>query len=117
MKINKLLFFILALISFNSCAEYVDNGVKPNGSDNPEAQKFIAVHSNPEQAKYIGDKFEFMAMLSGVNVTATTKFKVNGTNMPGNSYTPVKTGSHSVIATMDNYTATFKFTVLESVDN
>jgi len=113
MKINKLLFFLLALVSLNSCVEYVNNGTMPDGPEKPEEQKFTAEHSNPEEAKYVGDKFEFTAMLNSVDVTATTKFKVNGTNIPGNSYTPVKTGSHSVIATMDNFTATFKFTVLE----
>jgi len=113
MKINKLLFFLLALISFNSCVEYVDNGTKPEGPEQPEEQKFTAEHSNPEEAKYVGDKFEFTAMLNSVDVTSSTVFKVNGTTITGNSYTAVKVGSNSVIATMDNYTATFKFTVLE----
>lgn len=113
MKINKLLFFLLAVFSLNSCVEYVNNGTMPDGPEKPEEQKYTAAHSNPDEAKYVGDKFEFTAMLNSVDVTATTKFKVNGTAIPGNSYTPVKTGSHSVIATMDNFTATFKFTVLE----
>lgn len=113
MKINKLLFFLLAVFSLNSCVEYVNNGTMPDGPEKPEEQKYTAEHSNPDEAKYVGDKFEFTAMLNSVDVTATTKFKVNGTAIPGNSYTPVKTGSHSVIATMDNFTATFKFTVLE----
>ena len=113
MKINKLLFFLLAVFSLNSCVEYVDNGTKPDGPEIPEELKFLAVHSNPNEAKYIGDEFEFTAALNGVDVTKSTKFKVNGTTMPSNTYTPVKTGSHTVIATMDNYTATFKFTVLE----
>lgn len=114
MKINKLLFFLLAVFSLNSCVEYVNNGTMPDGPEKPEEQKYTATHSNPDEAKYVGDKFEFTAMLNSVDVTATTKFKVNGTAIPGNSYTPVKTGSHSVIATMDNFTATFKFTVLEN---
>ncbi len=113
MKINKLLFFLLALVSLNSCVEYVHNGIVPDGPEPPEEQKFTAVHSNPEEAKYIGDKFEFTAMLNSVDVTKSTKFKVSGTTISGNTYTPAKTGSHTVIATMDNYTATFKFTVLE----
>jgi len=113
MKINKLLFFLLAVFSLNSCVEYVDNGTKPNGPELPEELKFLAVHSNPNEAKYIGDKFEFTAALNGVDVTKSTKFKVNGTTIPGSAYTPVKTGPHTVIATMDDYTATFKFTVLE----
>ena len=113
MKINKLLFFLLAVFSLNSCVEYVDNGTLPTGPELPEELKFVAVHSNPNEAKYIGDKFEFTAALNGVDVTKSTKFKVNGTTMPSNSYTPVKTGPHTVIATMDDYTATFKFTVEE----
>lgn len=113
MKINKLLFFLLAVFSLNSCVEYVDNGTLPTGPELPEELKFVAVHSNPTEAKYIGDKFEFTAALNGVDVTKSTKFKVNGTTIPSNSYTPVKTGPHTVIATMDDYTATFKFTVLE----
>ncbi|SFN75980.1 hypothetical protein SAMN05421741_11061 [Paenimyroides ummariense] len=113
MKINKLLFFLLAVFSLNSCVEYVDNGTIPTGPEIPEELKFVAVHSNPNEAKYIGDKFEFTAALNGVDVTKSTKFKVNGTTMPSNTYTPVKTGPHTVIATMDDYTSTFKFTVQE----
>ena len=113
MKINKLLFFLLAVFSLNSCVEYVDNGTIPTGPEIPEELKFVAVHSNPNEAKYIGDKYEFTAALNGVDVTKSTKFKVNGTTMPSNTYTPVKTGSHTVIATMDDYTATFKFIVEE----
>lgn len=113
MKINKLLFFLLAVFSLNSCVEYVDNGTIPTGPEVPEELKFVAVHSNPNEAKYIGDKFEFTAALNGVDVTKSTKFKVNGTTMPSNTYTPVKTGSHTVIATMDDYTSTFKFIVEE----
>lgn len=113
MKINKLLFFLLAVFSLNSCVEYVDNGTKPDGPEKPEEQKFTAEQANPDDAKYVGDVFEFKAMLNGVDVTATTKFRINGTNIPGKTYTPVKTGDHSVIATMDNFTANFKFKVLE----
>jgi len=113
MKINKLLFFLLAVFSLNSCVEYVDNGTKPDGPEQPEEQKYTAEHSNAEEAKYVGDVFKFTAMLNSVDVTSTTKFKVNGTDIKGNTYTPHKTGSHSVVATMDNFTANFKFTVLE----
>lgn len=113
MKINKLLFFLLAVFSLNSCVEYVDNGTKPDGPEKPEEQKYTAEQANPEDAKYVGDVFEFKAMLNGVDVTASTKFRVNGTNIPGKTYTPVKIGDHSVIATMDNLTANFKFKVLE----
>ncbi|WCM40924.1 hypothetical protein MG290_08085 [Flavobacterium sp. CBA20B-1] len=113
MKINKLLFFLLALVSLNSCVEYVDNGTKPDGTETPEQQVFKAMHSNPEEAKYVNDKFTFEATLNGVDVTSTTKFRVNGVDIPGNSYVPFKEGSHSVLATMDDFTANFKFTVLE----
>jgi len=111
MKINKLLFFLLALITFNSCVEYVDNGVKPDGPEQPEEQNYTAAQANPE-AKYVGDDFEFKATLNGVDVTSTTKFKVNGTDIKGKVYVPHKTGRHSVIATMDDFTANFNFTVL-----
>jgi len=113
MKINKLLFFLLAVISLNSCVEYVNNGTMPDGPEKPEEQKYTAEQANPEDAKYIGDVFEFKAMLNGVDVTASTKFRVNGTNISGKTYTPAKLGDHSVIATMDNLTANFKFKVLE----
>lgn len=104
---------MLAVFSLNSCVEYVDNGTKPDGPEKPEEQKYTAEQANPEDAKYVGDVFEFKAMLNGVDVTASTKFRVNGTNIPGKTYTPVKIGDHSVIATMDNLTANFKFKVLE----
>jgi len=113
MKINKLLFFLLAVFSLNSCVEYVNNGTMPDGPEPPEQQKYTAEQANPDEAKYIGDVFEFKAMLNGVDVTATTKFRINGTNITGKTYTPAKLGDHSVIATMDNLTATFKFKVLE----
>lgn len=113
MKINKLLFFLLALVSLNSCVEYVDNGTKQGDPETPEEQKYTAEHSNPTEAKYVGDKFVFKAMLNNVDVTSTTIFKINGTQIKGSSYIPHKVGSHSVIATMDNHEANFKFTVLE----
>src|SRR5690606_23339453 len=115
MKINKLLLFLLALASLNSCVEYVDNGVIPPGPEKPEERLYAAEVANPEEAKYVGDKFEFKATLNGVDVTKSSKFKVNGVATTNNAsfYIPHKTGSHSVIATMDDYEATFKFTVLE----
>lgn len=116
MKINKLLFFLFALIGFNSCVEYVDNGKLVEGPVLPEEQKYTAKQANPQDAKYVGDVFEFEAMLNTINVTSATKFKVNGTEIKGNTYTPHRVGSHSVIATMDNFTANFKFTVLEKGD-
>ncbi|UUV22031.1 hypothetical protein [Paenimyroides aestuarii] len=93
--------------------EYVDNGTKPDGPETPEQQVFKAMHSNPEEAKYVNDKFTFEATLNGVDVTSTTKFRVNGVDIPGNTYVPFKEGSHSVLASMDDFTASFKFTVLE----
>lgn len=114
MKLYKLLFFLFALVGLNSCVEYVDNGVKPEGGENPEQKKFTAEHSNPTEAKYVGDTFEFKAMMNSVDVTSSTKFKVNGSDIKGNTYIPHKIGDHSVIATMDDtYTANFKFKVLE----
>src|SRR5690606_30930387 len=85
------------------------------GPEKPEEQIYAAEVANPEEAKYIGDKFEFKATLNGVDVTKSSKFKVNGVATTNNAsfYIPHKTGSHSVIATMDDYEATFKFTVLE----
>jgi len=111
MRIYKLLFFFLALISLNSCVEYVDNGVKPDNGQTPEEKKYAA-ELKETTAKYVGDKFEFKATLNGVDVTSTSKFTVNGTDIKGSTYVPFKEGSHSVIATMDGLTATFKFTVL-----
>lgn len=114
MKLYKLLFFLFALVGLNSCVEYVDNGVKPEGGETPEQKKFTAEHSNPTEAKYVGDTFEFKAMMNSVDVTSSTKFKVNGSDIKENTYVPHKTGDHSVIATLDDtYTATFKFKVLE----
>lgn len=110
MRMYKLLFFFLALITLNSCVEYVDNGVKPENGETPEEKKFVAALKETT-AKYVGDKFEFEAKLNGIDVTSTTKFTVNGTDIKGSQYVPFKEGSHSVIATMDNLTATFKFTV------
>ncbi len=111
MKMYKLLFFFLALITLNSCVEYVDNGVKPENGETPEEKKLVATLKETT-AKYVGDRFEFEAKLNGIDVTSTTKFTVNGTDTKGSYYVPFKEGSHSVIATMDNLTATFKFTVL-----
>src|SRR5690606_34544023 len=115
MKINKLLLFLLALASLNSCVEYVDNGVIPPGPEKPEERLYAAEVANPEEAKYVGDKFEFKATLNGVDVTKSSKFKVNGVATTNNAsfYIPHKTGAHSVIATMDDSEATFKVTVLD----
>ena len=111
MRMYKLLFFFLALFSLNSCVEYIDNGVKPEEGQTPEEKKFVAALKETT-AKYVGDKFEFEAKLNGIDVTSTTKFTVNGTDIKGSHYVPFKEGSHSVVATIDNLTANFKFTVL-----
>ena len=111
MKINKLLFFLLALVSLSSCVEYVDNGTKPDGPQTPETQNFTAKHKNPTTATKVGDVFEFEAMLNSVDVTSSTKFKVNGVEVNGSKYTPHKEGAHAVIATYNNLTANFKFNV------
>ncbi|MBA5793400.1 hypothetical protein H1R17_02575 [Flavobacterium sp. xlx-214] len=114
MRINKLLFFLLALISLNSCVEYVDNGVLAGG--NFENEKIFRAELKPTSAKYVGDTFEFQSMLTNVDVTKSTKFKVNGAAIKGNTYIPYKEGDISVVATMENYTATFKFNVLKEGD-
>lgn len=111
MKFYKLLFFLFAFFGFHSCAEYVGNGEDSgSGDDTPDTPQFVArlVQSD---AKYVGDTFEFIATLNGVNVTETTKFRVNGTDIDGFTYIPFKADEHSVIATKDNYTANFKFNV------
>lgn len=111
MRMYKLLFLFLTLISLNSCVEYVDNGVQPGNGETPEETKYTAeIVSNG--AKYVGDTFEFKAMLNNVDVTSSTKFKVNGTEIKGFKYDAFKEGANSVVATMNNYTANFKFTVL-----
>ena len=115
MKIYKLLFFLFAFIGFHSCAEYVGNGEdNGNGSDDdtPGNPQFVARLVQSE-AKYVGDPFEFTAILNGVNVTETTTFRVNGSDIDGHTYIPFKAEEHSVIATKDGYTANFKFDVLE----
>lgn len=118
MKLYKLLLFLLALVSLNSCAEQTDNGIEPE-PDKPEEEVYAAEVANPEEAKYVGDKFVFKAMLNNIDVTAKSKFKVNGVPVAGDTdyYIPHKAGEHSVIATMNNYTADFKFTVLEEGDD
>ena len=117
MKLYKLLLFLLAFISLNSCAEHTDNGIEPE-PDKPVEEVYTAEVANPEEAKYVGDKFVFKAILDNVDVTTKSKFKVNGVPVTGDTdyYIPHKTGEHSVIATMNNYTADFKFTVLEEGD-
>lgn len=115
MKINKLLFFFIALFSFAACTtEYVDYGVRP---EIPATGDFKANLKNTE-AKYVGDTFEFASTFSGIDVTSATDFKVNGTAIPGNTYEPTKEGEHTVLATLEipgsaAKTATFKFNVLK----
>lgn len=116
MKFYKLLFLFFALVGLNSCVEYVDNGKKNDGSENPEEKKFTAEHSNPDKAKYVGDTFEFKAMMNNTDVTSSTKFKVNGAEIKGNTYIAFKEGENSVVATMDNYTSNFKFKALKKDD-
>ena len=113
MKMYKLLFFLMAIVSLNSCAEYVGNGEGDDTpEDTPQGPSYV-VRLVDNKAKYVGDDFEFEALLDGVNVTESTTFKVNGTAINGSVYVPYRAGNHSVIATMDDYSATFKFTVLE----
>ena len=79
----------------------------------PEVNVFTAKHANPEEAKSVADTFVFTATLNETDVTASTKFKINGTQIHGNTYVPHRVGTNSVIATMDEHEYTFKFTVLE----
>lgn|SRR5690554_5471823 len=109
----KLLFFLLTIFSFTSCVEYIDNGVVDFNPEPPEENVYIAEVANPEEAKYIGDTFVFKATLNDVDVTESTIFRVNGTQIVGNTYLPHRTGSNSVIAAMDDYEYTFRFNVLE----
>lgn len=113
MKINKLLFFFIALFSISACTtEYVDNGVKPNVDILKD--RILRAELKATAAKYVGDTFEFQASMNGVDVTKTTKFKVNGTSVKDNTYIPHRVGSHSVIATMEDFEVTFKFNVLSA---
>ncbi|SEH78048.1 hypothetical protein SAMN02927937_01396 [Paenimyroides aquimaris] len=113
MKINKLLLFLLALVSLNSCVEYVDNGTEPDGPEKPEEQVFVAKLSEESEGEFVGDEFIFEATLNGVDVTSSTTFKVNGVAVKGNVYKAIKEGENAVLATMDDFTSTFRFTVKE----
>ncbi len=113
MKINKLLLFLLALVSLNSCVEYVDNGTEPDGPEKPEEQVFVAKLSDDSEGEFVGDEFIFEATLNGVDVTSATTFKVNGVDAKGNVFKAIKEGENAVLATMDDFTSTFRFTVKE----
>src|SRR5690606_21872705 len=113
MKINKLLLFLLALVSLNSCVEYVDNGTQPDGPEKPEEQVFVAKLSEESEGEFVGDEFIFEATLNGVDVTSATTFKVNGVDAKGNVFKAIKEGENAVLATMDDFTSTFRFTVKE----
>src|SRR5690606_14300798 len=113
MKINKLLLFLLALVSLNSCVEYVDNGTEPDGPEKPEEQVFVAKLSEESEGEFVGDEFIFEATLNGVDVTSATTFKVNGVDAKGNVFKAIKEGENAVLATMDDFTSTFRFTVKE----
>ena len=111
MKINKLLFFLLAIISLNSCAEYVDYGVLPEGSIPMDFKANV----KPTAAKYVGDTFEFEAKLNNTPVTPSTTFKVNGNEISGYTYVPLTDAEYTVVATFEipgsvAKVATFKFT-------
>lgn len=110
MKINKLLFFLLAVISLNSCAEYVDYGVVPEGSIPMDFKANV----KPTAAKYVGDTFEFEAKLNNTPVTPSTTFKVNGNEISGYTYVPLTDAEYTVVATFEipgsaAKVATFKF--------
>lgn len=114
MKINKLLFFLLAVISLNSCAEYVDYGVLPEGSIPMDFKANV----KPTAAKYVGDTFEFEAKLNNTPVTPSTTFKVNGNEISGYTYVPLAETEYTVVATFEipgsaAKVATFKFKPLK----
>lgn len=114
MKLYKLLFFFFALITFNSCAEYVDYGVKPEEPTNYNFKASLKATT----AKYVGDEFEFMGTLNDVDVTKSVKFKVNGNSILGKTYIPQNEGDYTVtasyeVAGLDPLTSTFKFKVLK----
>ncbi|SRR5690554_5788369 len=111
MKIYKLLFLVLAFAGVNSCAEYVGNDGGGSFDDDDPSIEFVA-QLVENDAKRVGDRFEFIATLNGVNVTSSTSFRVIGEDIPSNIYIPFRAGEHSVIATKDDYTANFKFNVL-----
>jgi len=102
---------MFAFTGFHSCAEYVGNGEDNGFDDTPGTPQFVARLVESE-AKYVGDTFEFIAFLNGVNVTETTTFRVNGSDIEGHTYIPFRVDEHSVIATKDDYTTNFKFDVL-----
>ncbi len=113
MKIYKLLFFLFTFIGFHSCAEYVGNGEDNGGDsdDTPSNPVFVAKLVD-NGAERVGETFEFTATLNGQNVTETTNFRVNGSDIEGHTYIPFRADEHSVIATKDDYTASFRFNVL-----
>src|SRR5690554_7294572 len=77
MKIYKLLFLVLAFAGVNSCAEYVGNEDVGGFDDDDPRFQFVAQLVDND-AKYVGDRFEFIALLNGANVTSTTSFRVIG---------------------------------------
>lgn len=111
MKIYKLLFLVLTFAGVNSCAEYVGNEDEGGFDDDDPRFEFVAKLVDND-AKYVGDKFEFIALLNGANVTSTTSFRVIGEDITGNTYIPFKDGEHTVIATKDEHVTNFKFNVL-----
>lgn len=119
MRINKLLFFFIVLLGITACTtEYVDYGIRP---EIPATGDFKANVSSTN-AKYVGDTFEFVATLNGVDVTAATDFKINGNDIPSNTYIPTVAAEYTVTAVLtmpgiDTKTATFKFTALKKDTN
>jgi len=113
MKIYKLLFLFVSLISLNSCVEYVDNGSIP-------ADTQFKAKLKEGTAKYVGDIFTFESSYLGADVTLGTNFKVDGVDLGEAKYTykALKEGDHNVMATFEipngtTKTASFKFTVLK----
>lgn len=119
MKIYKLLILLLVFAGLHSCTEYIDNGMKDSGYEQAETPVFKAGLVNQEDF-YVGDTIVFEAKFNNVDVTSTTIFKVNGVELkrdynPKNGYIYIAKaiGKHNVVATLDSFTYSFDFEVLE----
>ena len=119
MKNYKLLILLLIFIGIGACTtEYLDNGERTDGKEDPEVPDFKAMLVDND-AEYVGDTFVFEATLNDVDVTSTTTFSVNGKELKrdgnpknGNVYMAEKAGDYEVKASLDTYTDSFKFTVI-----
>src|SRR5690606_9159569 len=119
MKNYKLLILLLTFIGIGACTtEYLDNGERTDGKEDPEVPDFKAMLVDND-AEYVGDTFVFEATLNGVDVTSTTTFSVNGKELKrdgnpknGNIFVATEEGEYEVEASLDSYTDSFEFTVI-----